>query len=248
MRPISTAAVGLALIGALTASSWGWKDDQKGDPVAASGSGNGRSYNVSGFSQIDLRGADNVDVRVGPAFAVRAEGPADELDRLRLARDGDTLRIGRRDGAGFKWGRSRPVLVHVSLPRLAGAAVSGSGAMTIDRVEGGAFGGAVSGSGKLDIGALRVDDASFSIAGSGDARVAGSARSLKVNIAGSGNLVAPGLRASSARVSVAGSGDARATVNGDATVSIMGSGNVDLGPNARCKVSRMGSGSVRCAR
>lgn len=246
MRPFSTAVAGLALIAGLTACSIGWNNDDKDNGVAPSGSGAQRSYDVTGFSEVDLRGADDVDVRVGPNFSVKAEGPAEELDQLRIAREGDTLRVGRKSGVGFKWNSNRTVRVHVTLPRLAGASVSGSGTMKVDRVDGGNFEGAVAGSGTLDIGAARVDAAAFSIAGSGDARVAGTARSLEVDIAGSGNLVAPGLRAESARVSIAGSGDARATVEGAAKVDIMGSGDVDLGPRARCQVSKMGSGSVRC--
>src|SRR3546814_16152650 len=47
-----------------------------GDPVAAQGSGTSRSYDVTGFDQVDLRGSDDIDVRVGPAFAIQATGPA----------------------------------------------------------------------------------------------------------------------------------------------------------------------------
>ena len=57
----------------------------------ASGGGTSRSYSVADFTGVDLRGSDDADVRVGGAFAVRAQGPADMLDQLIIEKKGDTL-------------------------------------------------------------------------------------------------------------------------------------------------------------
>lgn len=232
-----------AAVGMIAACSMNSGDDD-GPGVAASGGGTTRSYAVGDFTGVELKGADDVDVRVGTAFSVRAEGPSKELDTLRIVKDGDTLDIGRRSGASF--GRSDPVKVFVTLPRLAKAGVGGSGMMTVDRVEGTNFAGSVGGSGNLSIAAMTVDAADLSIAGSGGLMAVGTATALTVNIAGSGDLTAPQLVARRAQVSIAGSGDARAVVDGPAKVNILGSGDVDLGPKAKCEVSKMGSGSVSC--
>lgn len=238
--------VGLAMLGAaaLAGCSVGGDD---GPGIAPSGSGTTRSYAADGFDTIELAGSDDVDVRAGTAFSVRAEGPADALDRLRIAKDGDTLKVGRRRSA-FGWGHSDKVKVYVTLPRLAEASIAGSGTMAVDRVDGGRFEANVAGSGDLNIAALASDEAEVSIAGSGNVRAGGAVKRLEVSIAGSGSFDAAGLRAERAEVSVAGSGDVRAAVSGDAKVDLMGSGDVDLGAAARCKVSKMGSGSVRCGR
>ena len=237
----------LGLIIPLAACSFSWSGDDDGAGASPSGTGTTRTYMVSDFSTIDLRGASDVDVRVGTGFSVRAQGPAEALDRLTIERDGDTLEIGRRKGVNLNWGRSGKVKVFVTLPRLAAAAISGSGDMTVDRVEGTRFAADVAGSGSLGVAAVRVDDLAVSIAGSGSVSAAGSARALAVEIAGSGDVDAAGLKARSARVEIAGSGSVRAVVDGPATVDMMGSGDVDLGSAARCTVSKMGSGSVRCA-
>ncbi len=238
----------LGLIIPLAACSFSWNGDEAGSGVAAAGSGTTRTYQVAGFNGIDLRGSDDVDVRVGTGFSIRAEGPSEQLDRLRIDRDGDgeTLNIGRRNGTGFGWTKGAKVKVYVTLPRLTGAHVSGSGNMAVDRVEGGNFEGGIAGSGNLDIAAIQVDAAKFSVAGSGNARASGAVRDLKVEIAGSGNIDGAKLRAQSATIEIAGSGGVQAVVDGPATVDMMGSGDVDLGPKARCKTSKMGSGSVRC--
>jgi len=238
----------LGLIVPLAACSFSWNGDDEGSGVAAAGSGTTRTYQVTGFNEIDLRGSDDVDVRVGTGFSIRAEGPSDQLDRLKIGRDGETLTIARKNGANFGWSKGRKVKVYVTLPRLTDAAVSGSGTMAVDRVEGGMFKGGIAGSGDLDIGAIRVDTASFSVAGSGSARASGTVRALKVEIAGSGDVDAAKVRAQSADIEIAGSGGVRAVVDGPAKVAMMGSGDVDLGPNSRCTITKMGSGSVRCGR
>lgn len=241
MRNVAIMILGVAT---LSACSIGHDD---GPGVTPTGSGTSRTYAVDGFSRIDLGGSDDVDVRAGTGFSVRAEGPSDELDRLRIARDGNTLEIGRKRSF-FGWGSSSKVKVYVTLPQLTEANIAGSGTMAVDRVEGGRFEGNIAGSGDLNIAALATETADVSIAGSGNVRAGGTVKRLEVSIAGSGSLDAAGLRVGEAKVSVAGSGDVRAAVSGQAKVDLMGSGDVDLGAEAVCRVSKMGSGSVRCGR
>jgi hypothetical protein len=238
--------IAIAMLAGLSACSFDWDEDKGGPGVAASGSGAARTYAIADFTGIDLRGADDVDVRVGTGFSVRAEGKARDLDMLRIDKEGSTLTVGRRKMSGMSWGDRDKVKVYVTLPRLANAGVAGSGTMTVDRIEGGSFDGGVAGSGTLAIATMAVDKASFSIAGSGDASAAGVARTMDINIAGSGSLDAPRLTAQRATVSIAGSGDVRAAVNGPAKVDIMGSGDVDLGRGATCTVNKMGSGGASC--
>jgi hypothetical protein len=206
-----------------------------------------RSFKVRGFDRVALRGADNVVVRVGTAESVTATGPSDILDRLEVTVVNGELRIGREKKWNIGWSADRkPAVVTVTLPRMRGAAVAGSGDMQVDRVRASVFEGSVAGSGNLAIGALQADAATLNIAGSGNASIKGQARSLNVSVAGSGNLAAPGLRSERAKINVAGSGDVRTHVTGEADVSIIGSGNVELAGKPRCRVSKMGSGDVNC--
>ena len=229
----------------LVACSFHGGDNDSQPGVPASGHGTSRTYQVAGFTGVALKGSDDADVRVGPAFSVRAEGPADRLDDLRIVKDGDTLRISRKSNH-MSWGGGRDVKVFVTMPAISAASISGSGDMTVDRVDGGAFDGSTAGSGDLSIGQMQVDRATLSIAGSGNITAAGTAKQASLSTAGSGGIDAGGLTASQADVSTAGSGDIKATVNGHARVSMTGSGDVDLGGGATCDVSKMGSGEVTC--
>lgn len=235
-----------AILLALPLAACSAGDAQAGETVEARGRGPSRSYDAAGFTAVSLRGADDVDVRVGPGFSVRAQGPEDELDRLEIAREGDALVVRRKPGGGWSWGKSEGVKVFVTMPGIAAATVAGSGDMAVDRVGGPRFKASVAGSGNLSLGDMRVEEAELSVAGSGDLTGAGRARRLRVNLAGSGDVDARQLAASEAAVSLAGSGDVRATVNGPANVSLVGSGDMELGGNPRCTTSKRGSGDVRC--
>lgn len=216
-----------------------------GDRIAPSGSGDVRSYAVAGFTKVELEGSDDVDIRVGPEFSVRAEGPGSQLDKLDIRKDGDTLHIGSEHSWGMSFGSSK-VVVHVTLPALAAGSLAGSGDMTVDNVTGGAFVGSIAGSGNLSVAQLRVDRVEFNIAGSGDISARGQAKALALSIAGSGDFRARGLAASRAEISMHGSGDVTADVDGPAQVTMAGSGDVDLGPKAQCRTTKSGSGNIRC--
>lgn len=206
-----------------------------------------RSFDAHGFDRVSLRGSDNVVVRVGGAESVTATGPNAVLDRLEIKVVNGELRIGREKNWGWNWsGRQDPTVITVTVPRLRGASVAGSGDMKVDSVRAASFEGSVAGSGNLAIGTLQADAASLNIAGSGDASVAGAAKSIDVSIAGSGNLDARGLKSERAKISIAGSGGVRTAVSGEADVSIIGSGDVDIAGTPRCRVTKMGSGDVRC--
>ena len=204
-----------------------------------------RSFDLAGFNSVSLAGPHDVIVTVGPAFSVRAEGPANVLDRLELDVQGDSLNIGMKKG---RWSFRDPgkTVIHVTMPAIEAAAIGGSGDMRIDKAEGRGFSASIGGSGNIDIASIRVGEASFSIAGSGDIRAAGATQRSTVSIAGSGDVDLGGVETRTASVSIVGSGGVRARAMEAAEVSIMGSGDVEISGTAKCSVSKMGSGSVRC--
>lgn len=229
----------------LAACSFGGNADADQPGIPGQGAGNARTYAAADFDTIDLRGADNADVRVGSGFSVRAEGDPEVLDRLRITREGNALRIDRRRDSGWHWGGS-DARVLVTMPRIVAAKLAGSGDLTIDRAEGARFDGSLAGSGNLKVQAMQVDEARLAIAGSGDIKAGGNANRVEVSIAGSGSLDGGDLEAKAAKVSVAGSGNVRAKLDGEGEVRIAGSGDVDLGGKARCTIRASGSGTVRC--
>jgi hypothetical protein len=185
-----------------------------------------RGFNVGGFNSVALGGAHNVVVTVGGAPSVRAVGPAAALDRLDIRVENGALRIGSKREDHWNFGFRHD--------------------MRIDKVEGERFSAQIGGSGDMQIGQLRVGEAAFSVAGSGDVKAAGAAQRTQISIAGSGDVDLPNLESRRASISVVGSGDVRARVMEAADVSVMGSGDVIIGGGAKCSIHKMGSGDVRC--
>jgi hypothetical protein len=223
-------------------SNW----EKQGQAAQASGTGATRSFAASGFTSVELRGSDDVDVKTGQNFSVTAEGDSKVLDQLDIRVVDGALRVGRKETKGNWFGSDHGARIHVVMPKLLSADVAGSGDLSADRGEGD-FHGAVSGSGNLTIADLRANATELSVAGSGNLSVGGSATKLSASSAGSGDIDAKRLTASSANVSIAGSGSIFGTVKGPASVSIIGSGDAELGGGAKCSVNAVGSGEARCS-
>lgn len=204
-----------------------------------------RSFEVGGFDKINLAGSPNVVVALGGQPSVRAEGEAADLERLEITVVDGELRIGMRPGSGW-FGSHRGITVHVTVPSLQAAAITGSGDINIDRVQGQTFTASVGGSGDLAVHELRVAQASFALNGSGGISVAGAAQRASANLNGSGELRLAGFETADATVSLIGSGDVALRATGTAQVRLTGSGDVAIAGGARCAVSKTGSGDVTC--
>lgn len=105
-----------------------------------------QTYDLSGFSVIDASAGVDVEVTVGGDFSVRAEGSAEDLERLRLERRGDALEIGRsRDRGGwFQMGRRWDVTVYVTMPSMTGVDVSSGADVKASGIDAGRFSASVS--------------------------------------------------------------------------------------------------------
>ena len=205
-----------------------------------------RTYQVGAFDRIAVAGPYDVQVVTGGQGGITAKGGENLLAETDVTVEGNTLKIEPKKKKGVRWNWSNGKAVFtVNAAALHGAAIAGSGDISVDKVAGD-FEGEVAGSGGLKIGQMAGGKVKFDVAGSGDVEAAGSAESVHISIAGSGDIRAGGLATRSADVSIAGSGNVEANASDSANVSIMGSGDVDIKGGAKCKVSKAGSGNVRC--
>lgn len=243
MRLLMIALVPLLAGTAACQSKW---EKEGGTSIAPSGPGASRTYAATGFTGVDVGGPDDVDVKIGNAFSVTAEGDPKVLDQLDIQVVGGNLRITRKDSRGSFFDHDRGARIHVVMPKLSSAGVSGSGDLSIERAEGDVS-AAISGSGNIDIAELKGGLATLSVAGSGSISAKGTTEKLAASIAGSGDIDTSGLTANSGEVSIAGSGDMRGVIKGGAAVSIVGSGDVTLTGGAKCAVNTVGSGEAHCS-
>jgi hypothetical protein len=204
-----------------------------------------RDYPLSGFDRIDLSAAGDVAVTAGPRFSVHAEGDAESIAQLLPEVRGNTLVLGWKKGSHWSHGQ-RKLKIAVTMPTVAGAAVSGAGDMTIDRGIVPAFDARVSGSGQLTIARLETQTATMTLSGPGELTAAGRADHVNAVVSGVGSLEIQKLmvRDGTMRMSGTGSIDAHATGAIDATVS--GIGSIDIAGGAHCTIHKSGLGDVSC--
>lgn len=238
----------IATLGALSLVACGHAES--GEAEVAAGPTITRNFAASDFDSVTLAGPYRVDIRPGDTFAVSASGPQAALDALEIEVDDGDLEIRSKNKSDWSLWKSKKnhkgVIVSVTMPRVDGLTLAGSGALSNAAPTGESFRATVAGSGELATGAIAARKVSYKLAGSGDLKGGAlDARETTISIAGSGNVSGSG-RAGKTAINVAGSGDidARGLVASDLDVSILGSGSVAIGATGKAAVKTMGSGDV----
>lgn len=205
-----------------------------------------RDWPVRGFERIDLAAAATVDVHTGAGFSVHASGDPRLVDKLLAdVRDG-TLVIRWQPGFHASDVRRNDLRVAVTLPRLSGAAVSGAGTVTVDRVEGPDFAATVGGAGSLKLAAVHTGHAALNVGGAGHIAAAGQAGRIDAHVSGVGAIDAAALGGRAGTLDLSGTGSIKARIDGPVMVSMSGIGSVTVSGHPQCTVRKSGLGSVRC--
>ena len=207
-----------------------------------------RTYQVAAFDRIEVSGPYDVKVTTGGAVGASATGGDKLLDDTEVVVENGVLKIRpkKRDGINFHWGKRGTAKFAVTTAMLHGAAIAGSGGISVDKVSGD-FKGAIGGSGDLAVAQIAGGMVDLAIGGSGSITAAGTAQSTSIKIGGSGEVDASGLAAKTASVAIGGSGSARANASETAKVSIAGAGDVAITGGAKCSISKVGAGDVTCS-
>lgn len=206
-----------------------------------------RPFTAADFTGVVAATPDRIVIRQGDVFAVTARGNRALLDRLDIGVDGDSLRI-RRKGQMSDADQTRlgTAVITITMPRLDGITLAGSGEVIADRLDGGNASLTLAGTGDMTIGNAAVTALDVTLAGAGDITMTGRAESADITVAGSGSVGGVTFGVRTADVTVAGSGDVTLQVSNSADVSVLGSGDVTITGGGACTTSRRGSGNVTC--
>jgi hypothetical protein len=192
-----------------------------GATIEGSGVAATETRDVAPFTSVDLAGSNNVTIQVGAEQAVRVHADDNLVRRVTTTvRDGELVIDNR---GSF---RTQVLMtVEVSVPRLDGLTVSGSGNVSVQGVRADAFG--------------------VRLPGSGNIVVTGTADRLTATLDGSGQLQLTNLVATDATAVVSGSGVIRLTATGSLSASISGSGTIQYGGSPEdVTQSVTGSGAI----
>ena len=100
----------------------------------------------------------------------------------------------------------------------------------------------------MSVGQIDVDELNVTLAGSGNANLAGRAAKGRFVIRGAGNLAGEGLSVHDADIVAAGAGTVSLTATDTAKVTAAGTGDVTVLGKADCTVDATGAGNVTCGK
>lgn len=165
---------------------------------------------VSGFTQVQIKGALNATIREGSGFSVELTAEPSDQARIKTYVRGDTLVIDTAGADRRGWRSDRDASATITLPHFSGVAVNGAGDVTVDGVH--------------------ANVAALTLQGAGSIHFSGEAKKVAVNLSGAGEVsFAPG-HTESLNVTLSGAGEvkAKALVARTASVDLRGTGAVEL--------------------
>ena len=221
------------------------------DDMPAAGGVASKTQNWSGlrdFTAIDATGPDNVKVTISPQFSVRAQGDERAIADLDIRVKGDKLLIGRKSSTTWSGPKiANRATIHVTMPAITGADLTGAGDLDLDRAEGDSLTLSLTGAGDFRIAKVKLKSLTTDITGAGSIKIAGATDRAKLSITGAGDIDGEALKIGDADVSVLGAGDIDFASDGKVAINIMGPGDVTVKGKAQCTIKGLGPGEARCA-
>jgi hypothetical protein len=180
---------------------------------------------VTGFHAIELRGAGELTVTVGPASALSVTANRAVLDKLRTEVKDGRLYIEHEPG-GWRWfSRGVTLKLVVATPALDGLQVNGAGNVSITGATGPAL--------------------ALELSGAGNLEAVGETGQLEARINGAGDMQLARLIARDAKVSVNGAGNMQVHATGALEATVNGVGSIQYAGNPQPVKSEInGVGSI----
>jgi hypothetical protein len=178
------------------------------------------------FHQVDLRGAGELIVRVGPATSLTLTGDPERLKDVKTEVRAGRLVIDQE--RGWNWFRGGKLKIELTTPTLDGLAIRGAGDAQVSGIKGSQL-------------LLEID-------GAGDLRASGETDMLEAHIKGAGDMDLAQLAARDAKVSINGAGDLSVRASGALEATINGAGSIRYTGHPQPVKSRInGAGSIKPA-
>jgi hypothetical protein len=209
-----------------------------------------RRYSVTDFDRVQVDGPYEVTLTTGGSSQAMAAGDQAAIDRVSIDVQGRTLRVRPNPSAwgGYPGARIGPVRVIVSTRDLRGATVIGPGSLVIDRARGLRLELSLSGSGSLSVGSVDADVLILGTIGSGEIRLAGKAKQLRLTVEGSGDFDGRGLVSEDAQIVAGTSGTLVVGAARTAKVTARGRGLVEILGTPACTLSGASAAMVICGK
>ena len=222
-----------------TATSCGWRS------VRGNGNVTTQTRNEASFNGVKTAGSFDLYVTQGETQSIRIEAEENLLKYITTEIEGGVLKVRVRRGVNLR--PRKDMKVFVTAPNFKELGIAGSGNIiaesdikSTDNME---F--SIAGSGDVRVAAIDAPKITVRISGSGSANIAGNTRDAVFRIAGSGDVKCKELKAENTEVHIAGSGNVWTYCSQNLDVHIAGGGDVHyLGNPVNVKQKIAGSGNM----
>jgi hypothetical protein len=192
--------------------------------------GNGRlqkqTRQAGQYNAVHSSGPWNVVISYGEPGSIQVEGDENLVPYIETKVEDGKLMIRTTKHVNLR--SKNKITIHLSLTRVTGLALSGSGDLTGNgkfHNDGNTY-FRVSGSGTMSFGFDRVTSAEVMVSGSGDIRLTGASSSVSARVSGSGNADCSELQADNVTAHVSGSGNVKVNASKMLDATVSGSGNI----------------------
>ena len=179
---------------------------------------------VANFSTVSLSGDGELTIEQTGSESLTVTTDDNLLEYIKTSVDGSTLELGTKDNAMVNLHPSKGIVYRLTVKKLEGVQVSGSGRADAKKLDG--------------------DQLRIRISGSGDVSSQGTANELELRISGSGAYHGQDLKSRRVNATLSGSGSAVVNASEALTADVSGSGSIEYLGEPRVSSHISGSGSV----
>ncbi len=219
-------------------------NDFTGGTQTITGSGNivQETRMVSGFSNVTMAAAGEIDITQGGVEGLVIRGDDNLLQYIRTNVVGNTLEIALRPGVNLV--PTLPIEFDLDLINLDNLVISGVATVDTLALNSNQLRIVNSGVATIDLENLTVSDLDVLHSGVGEFRLSGTTDTQDVTVTGVGDYEAENLQSREATVLISGLGSATVRVSDLFTATITGSGDINYYGSPTVNSSVTGSGSV----
>ncbi len=207
-----------------------------------------RNLNFSGFTGVSVGWGMNLNITQGSDFRVQVTGDSEDLDQLKVEKDGDVLTFSQKSRWGG-WNRHGKLSVDIVMPALTSLDLSGGskGRISMD-VASKSFSAELSGGAELN-GELRCRDVKLSLSGGAELHLAGQGGNLTIDGSGGSTCDTKEFAVQNVDSELSGGSNATVNMNGELNAGQSGGseiiyyGNATLGRTDSSGGSRIRKGS-----
>lgn len=166
-----------------------------------------KTYDLSGFDEINVSGVYDVEIRTGDSYSIRLEGREKEMKHARVEVSGDRLELGQTKKK-WGWGNRKSINAYVTLPSLNALGVSGVA--------------------DVDAEDISSKDFKLRVSGVADVNISGECGFIKASISGVSDVNAKNFVCEDGEVNMSGVGDLKVHTSESIDASVSGVGDVTV--------------------